>query len=196
LFSPYRVLLSGEVVPGSVVCYERATHRQIPGTDFVADPLTGNVDFVAGRAGLDIVVTYRPRLAWRLSVRPSEPGLELCVTVGRETKQVYALGAAGMLQTVAIEVLSETPVDQLNLTVRRANDVAGPFVLELGDWRTNVSTVGGIRYTITSGATQDYDWASSGMLVKPLWPCIELLRARLDGTSLLARYLDSGKMLI
>ena len=31
--------------------------------------------------------------------------------------------------------------------------------------------------------------------LKPLWPVLELLRARLDGDSLFARFLDNGRML-
>jgi hypothetical protein len=69
-------------------------------------------------------------------------------------------------------------------------------VVKFGEFVPRGSRVAALRYSISTSAYEDYNWASSGLLLKAMWPTLELLRARLDGSSILSRYLDNGRMLV
>lgn len=195
LFAPYTVLLQDRIIGSSVVVVDAITKAVIPSTDYVVDETLGTLAFVFARAGSLIDVTFEPRLEWQVLATPSEDNLQMCFVVGRETKQVFNLGPAGLGNILTIEATGDEDIDQLHVTARRLDDSGGNFIIQLGDWQPRGSLTAAIRYTIATGADVDYDWASSGLLVKAMWPTIELLRARLDGDSLFARYLDNGRML-
>lgn len=195
-FAPYAVLLAPRLVPGSVVVLNGTTKAVIPATDYVVDDVAGTVSFLAAWASSPVIITFRPRLEWQALVIPSEAGLELVVTVGAEPKQIYALGAAGSANTVFVTTTTSADIDRIHVTVRRVSDAAGAFTVQMGDWQPRGSATGAIRYTLSTVADQDYDFCSSGLLVKPLWPALELLRARLDGASILSKYLDNGRILV
>lgn len=194
-FSPYAVLLNTEIT-SDVSVFSSVTKAKIPSTDFTVNTTTGAVTFLSLYASTPVVIRYRPRLSWRTLVRPSEPGLELVVVVGDGVKQVFTLGAAGVVQTIAISTSNSVDVDAIHVTARRASDAAGAFKVEMGDWVPNMTVTAAIRYSIFTGATLDFDWAASGLMLKAIWPNLSLVRARLDGESIFTNYLDSGKMLL
>lgn len=195
-FAPYAVLLLSHIVPNSVVVLDEVTKAVIPSTDYTVNEDTGTISFTAAHASEGVIITYRPRIEWQVFARPSVDNVELTITVGREPKQVFTLGAAGSSNILTVQVNSSDAIDQLHVTARKADDSGGAYKVEMGDWQQRGSTCAAIRYTLTTGADVDYDWASSGLLVKPLWPTLELLRARLDGESLFARFLNNGRMLL
>jgi len=195
-FAPYRVLLFSRIVDGSVRVQNATTRAEIPSTDYTINSAAGTIDFLAAYANAPVLITYRPRLEWQLSAIADVDDVEVCVKVGNEDKQVFTLATAGVSQILTIEANEDEPVDQLHITIRRADDSAGAFTVKFGDWQPRGGITSAIRYTLTTGAEIDYDWASSGLIFKPLWPTIELLRARLDGDSILSRYLDNGRMLV
>lgn len=195
-FAPYAVLLAPRLVPGSVVVLNGTTKETIPASQYTVDDVAGTVSFLAAWASTPVIITSRPRLEWQTLVIPSEAGLELVVTVGAEAKQVFPLGAAGSTNIVFITTTTSADIHQLHVTARRASDAAGPFTVQMSDWQPRGSATGAIRYTLTTMANEDYNWCSSGLLVKPLWPALELLRARLDGASILSKYLDNGRLLV
>jgi hypothetical protein len=195
-FSPYAVLLLNNTRPDSVSIINGITRAKIPSTDYSVNAATGVINFNSSYANQRVVVTYQPRLEWQLFARPLADNIELTVTVGREPKQVFNLGASGTVNSLTVQTFSSSDVDQIHVTARRADGTEGAFTVQLGDWTPRGTQTSAIRYTILTGATQDYNWASSGLLFKAMWPTIELLKARLDGDSLFARYLDNGRMLI
>ena len=195
-FAPYRVLLLKRIVEDSVVVKVASTRAVIPSTDYVVDGDAGTVDFISAWSSQAVVITYRPRLEWQVTATPSEDNVEVCIKVGNEDKQVYSLTTADVSQTLDVRTSGDTPLDQIHVTLRRADDSAGPITVKFGDWQPRGGVTSAIRYTLTTSADVDYDWASSGLLFKPLWPTIELLRARLDGESIFSRYLDNGRMLV
>lgn len=195
LFSPYAVLLLSRIVSGSLTVVEAATKAEIPSTDYSLNETTGALSFDSAWAGQAVIVTYRPRMEWQLFTRPSVDDIELTVVVGREAKQVFTLGAANTPTILTIKAETSEEVDQLHITARRSDDGGGAFTVELGDWQPRGPLTAVVRYTITTGAEVDYDWAASGLLIKPLWPTLELLKARLDGDGHFARYLDNGRIL-
>jgi len=194
-FSPYAVLLNTEIT-SDVSVFSSVTKAEIPPTDFTVDTATGTVTFLSAYASAPVVIRYRPRLSWRTLVRPSEAGLELVVVVGDGVKQVFTLGAANVVQMIAISTSNSVDVDAIHVTARRTNDGAGAFKVEMGDWVPNMTVTVAIRYSIFTGATLDFDWAASGLMLKAMWPNLSLVRARLDGESIFTNYLDSGKMLL
>jgi hypothetical protein len=195
-FAPYAVLLSPRLVPGSVVVLDGTTKAVIPATEYTVDDVAGTVSFLVAWASTPVIVTFRPRLEWQTLVIPSEAGLELVVVVGTEAQQVFPLGAAGSINTLFITTTTSADIDQLHVTVRRASDAPGAFTVQMGDWQPRGSATGAVRYTLTTVADADYAWCSSGLIVKAMWPALELLRARLDGASILSRYLDNGRLLV
>ena len=194
-FSPYRVILFDSIVPGSVVVLD-STGQEVPSADYTVDSSLGHIDFVATRASSSVFITYQPRISWSVGVIPDDDGLEICFKVGLEAKQVFPLGAKGVYQTIKVDVLGSSDIGELNVTVRRQDDSQSPFQVRMADWQPRGEATAAIRYTISTSAVRDYDWASSGLIVKSIWPNIDLLRAKLDGTSTLSRFLDSGKMVI
>ena len=195
-FSPYQVNLLNKVLPGSVTVFDAVSKAIIPATDYTVNNVLGTVSFISARASTPVIVNYRPRIEWQIPARADVDNVELTITVGREAKQVFNLGLANTTSTLTVEVLTGVSIDQLHVTARRADDTGGPFTVSLGGWQPRGGVTGAIRYVITTAAEDDYDWASSGLMFKPLWPTIELLRARLDGSSIFARYLDNGRMLV
>jgi hypothetical protein len=195
-FSPYAVLLSSNLVADTVEVIHGLTKATIPSTDYTVNPTTGVVSFAAAYASQPVVITYQPRLEWQLSARANVSNVELVVTVGSEPKQTFNLGAAGTMNTLTIQTLTSTDIDAIHVTARVADDSQVPFIVELGDWVPRGRQTSAVRYTITTAANRDYDWASSGLLFKVCWPTIELLKARLDGESLFARYLDNGRLVL
>lgn len=195
-FAPYQVLLLNKVLPGSVTVFDSVTKAVIPDTDYTVNDVAGTVYFIASRASTPVIIIYRPRIEWQIQMFADVDDVEVTITVGREAKQVFNLGPANTPQTLTVEVLSDANIDQLHVTARRADDAPGPFIVRVGEWQPRGGITAAVRYVITTAADVDYDWASSGMILKPLWPNIELLRARLDGSSIFARYLDNGRMLV
>ncbi len=195
-FSPYQVNLLNKVLPGSVAVYDAVSKAAVPVGDYTVNDLLGTVSFVAAWASVSVIIYYRPRIEWQIPARADADNIELTVTVGREAKQVFNLGLANTNNILTVEVLTDISIDQLHVTGRRVDDSDGPFTVFLGDWQPRGGVTGAIRYVLTTAAEVDYDFASSGLLFKSLWPTIELLRARLDGASIFARYLDNGRMLV
>lgn len=195
-FSPYQVNLLNKVLPGSVTVFDAISKAVIPSTDYTVNDIAGTVSFIAAHASTSVIVEYRPRIEWQLQARANVDDIELTITIGQEIKQVFNLGPANTNNILTVEVLSDVGIDQIHVTGRRVDDAGGPFTILLGDWTPRGGITGAIRYVITTAATVDYDWASSGLIFKGLWPTIELLRARLDGSSIFARYLDNGRMLV
>jgi hypothetical protein len=195
-FAPYRVLLLSRIFPDSVVVINSTTKAVIPDTDYTVDNTAGHIDFAATHASQPVIVTYRPRLEWQIRAEADVDDVEVVVKVGSEDKQVFTLPTAGIASTLTVQVSTDVEIDQLHITARRADDSPGPITVQLGDWQPRGGITSAIRYTLTTGAEIDYDWSSSGLLFKPLWPTIELLRARLDGESIFARFLDNGRMLV
>lgn len=193
-FAPYAVLLLSRIVSGSVVVKDANTKAVIPDTDYIVDESAGTVSFIAARASTPVVITYRPKLEWQV-IANADDDIELCVTVGNEPKQIYNL-SAGVPQTLTIRVETEEQISQIHITARRADDSAGPFSVKFSDFTPRSGVTSAIRYTISTSAEIDYDWASSGLLIKPIWANLELLRGRLDGESTFSRYLDNGRMLV
>ena len=195
-FSPFAVLLTTNIRSDSVVALHGITKAQIPSSDFTVNPATGVISFAAAYASQPVIITYQPRLEWQLFARPSVDNVELTVAVGREAKQVFSLGPAGSANTLTTQTFTSNDVDQFHVTARRADDSPGPFTVMLGDWTARGTKTAAVRYTISTGAGLDYDWASSGLLLKAMWPTIELLKARVDGDSIFARYLDNGRLVL
>ena len=195
-FAPYLVLLLSRIVAGSVVVKDRLTKAVIPETDYTVDYDAGNISFTAGHASQAVAVTYRPRLEWQVSAVADADDVQIVVKLGEEEKQVFNLPSAGVAQILTIRAETETEIDAIHVTARRADDSGGAFIVQMGDWQPRGGVTSALRYTLTTAAEVDYDWASSGLLLKPMWPTIELLRARLDGESIFSRYLDNGRMLV
>ena len=195
-FSPYAVLLTTNIRPDSVTVLNGITKATIPSTDFTVNGATGNVSFNAAYASQQVIITYQPRLEWQLFARPSADNIELTVTVGREAKQVFALGPTGSSNTLAVQTFTSSDVDQIHVTARKSDDSSGPFTVMLGDWSARGTKTAAVRYTLSTASNLDYDWVSSGLLIKAMWPTIELLKARMDGESIFARYLDNGRILL
>lgn len=194
MFSPYLVLLNSNIFP-EITVVESLTKADVPSSGYTVTTSSGNVYFDPSYAGSQVTVSYRPRLEWRLAAIPSVDDVELTVVVGDEPKQVFNLGLATTTTVCVIQTTSSTDIDKIHVTARRSDDSGGAFIVELGDWVPRGSTTGALRYTLLTGATVDYDWASSGLLLKSIWPNLELLKARLDGDSIFAQYLDNGRML-
>ena len=194
LFAPYRVLLNTDVIPELSVRLEDGS--LVDPTLYSVDPAIGNVDFSASLSGTAVQVTYRPRLSWATVVVPSEANLEMVVRFGNEAKVVVPLGAANTPQVVTLPVQTDSPVFDVHITVRRPDDSGGAFSVALSDWTPRGRHTAAIRYIISTSADVDYEWLASGMIVKPLWPTLDLLRARLDGEGTLAQALDNGRMLL
>ncbi len=194
-FAPYTVLLMSRLLSESVRVVDRITGAPIADTEYTVDETAGTIAFTAPHASQAVRITYRPKMEWQIFVRPSVDDLEVVITIGREPKQTFTLGAAGSSNILTVRVETDEPIDQIHLTVRRPDDSAGPFTLEVGDWQQRGRTCGAIRYTLLTGADIDYDWASSGLLLKSMWPTLEILRARLDGSGIFARHLDNGRIL-
>jgi hypothetical protein len=163
---------------------------------YVVDGTAGHVDFTATYASQPVTITYRPLLEWQILAEADDDDVEICVKVGNEDKQLFTLTTANVSQLLTIQVDEEEEIHQIHVTARRADDSSGAFTVKFGDWQPRGSVTSAIRYTLSTGAEVDYDWCSSGIIFKPLWPTIELLRARLDGDSILSKYLDSGKMFV
>jgi hypothetical protein len=195
-FSPYAVLLTTNIRPDSVTVLNGITKATIPSTDFTVNGATGNVSFNAAYASQQVIITYQPRLEWQLFAKPSADNVELTVTVGREAKQVFALGPTGSSNTLSIQTFTSSDVDQIHVTARKSDDSSGPFTVMLGDWSARGTKTAAVRYTLSTASNLDYDWVSSGLLIKAMWPTIELLKARMDGESIFARYLDNGRILL
>jgi hypothetical protein len=167
------------------------------GTDvgYTVDDTAGTLSFAAQYANQPVVITYRPRLEWQLTAEADVDDVEIVIKIGNEDKIVFTL-TAGVKTTLTVPVNTDAEVDQIHVTARKADDSPGPFIVQFGDWQPRGRITSAIRYTLTTGADIDYDWASSGLLLKALWPNLELLRARLDGESIFSRYLDNGRMLV
>lgn len=195
-FPPYAVLLTTNIRSAGTSVIDALTRAQIPEADYSINEATGAVSFGAAYAGRAVVITYQPRLEWQLFARALEDNIELTVTTGREPKQVFNLGPAGTPHVLTVQTLSSNDLDQLHITARRQNDGAGPFVVELGDWTPRGPQTAAVRYVISTDADLDYEWAASGLLFKAIWPNLEILRARLDGESLFAQYLDNGRLVL
>jgi hypothetical protein len=194
-FAPYRLLLNNDILPTVVV--RLVSGAVVPTSQYTVNTTNGNVDFVSAMAGTPVIVDFAPRSTWLTTVTPSEDGLELTIVVGRAAKVVIPLGAAGVPQPVKIAAQDENNIDQIHIAVRRASGENGPFVCEVGDLIPATRSTAAVRYAVVTTADYDYDWACSGLLVKPLWPNIDLLRARLDGDTIGGHlnYLDNGRFL-
>jgi len=195
-FAPYSVLLLSRILPGSVSVKDGITKANIPDTSYTVDEDAGTISFTSMDASRSVIITYRPRLEWQVLAIADEDDVELVVKLGREEKQVFNLPTAGASQILTIRAETDEPIDAIHVTSRRANDAGGAFIVQMGDWQPRGGVTSAIRYTLTTAAEIDYDWASSGLLFKPMWPTIELLRARLDGESIFSRSLDNGRMLV
>ena len=195
-FAPYQVNLLSRIRPGSVRVFNTLTRAEIPSTDYTVNDTLGILQFLPIWAGTGISVVYRPRVEWQIVCNPSVDNVEVTVVVGREPKQVFPLGLAGVSTIITVKSETSDEIDQLHITARRADDSPGAFIVQVGDWQPRGSITAALRYSIVTGATVDYDWASSGLLMKPLWPHLALLKARLDGSSILSRYFDNGRMLL
>ena len=78
-------------------------------------------------------------------------------------------------------------------TVRKAGEDATRIELvwrgtpgskvEIGDWSTNGARVRSLKYTVVSSLTGGYQWATTGVLIKPLFLSIDNLRTTLDRDS-------------
>ena len=55
--------------------------------------------------------------------------------------------------------------------------------VQLGDWATLGSRVRSLKYTVVARFTGGYQWATSGILVKPIFLNMDTLKARLDRDS-------------
>ena len=195
LFAPYRVLLNSDIVEEMEV--RRVVDNQIiPSTEYVVDTATGNVDFNAVHAGTATFITFRPRISWQTTVTPSEDGLVLSVIMGRQERVLIPLGAAGVQQVITLAVTEETAIDQVHIGAFRSNNGAGPFSLTIGDLTPRGRRCAALRYVVSTSAVVDYDWASSGLLLKPLWHNLDLLRSRLDDDSALSNFLDNGRLVL
>lgn len=195
-FAPYQVLLLSRSIPGSVVVKNQLTKAVIPESDYTVDSTAGTVAFDAAYASQPVIITYRPLLEWQVVAVADVDNVEVVVKLGEEDKQVFTLPTAGTSQILTIRAETEASIDAIHVTARRADDSPGPFTVQMGDWQPRGGVTSAIRYTLTTAADVDYDWASSGLLLKPMWPALELLRARLDGESIFSRYLDNGRMLV
>lgn len=195
IFSPYTVLLTSNIRNDSVSVIHGITKALIPSSDYSVNESTGNISFNSAYASQPVIITYQPRLEWQVQVKPLADNIELTIKIGREPKQVFNLGASGTSSNLTVQTFSSSDVDQIHITARRVDGTSGPFTVLLGDWTPRGTQTSAIRYSLLTGASQDYNWASSGLLFKAMWPSIELLKARLDGDSLFARYLDNGRML-
>lgn len=193
LFAPYRVLLQSRSVPGSVDVRDE-DGAVIPAADYVVNEETGNLDFVLARAGTRVTVVYRPLLEWTFTARCAE-AVEVCVRLGNEPLQTFAL-AAGVPATCRVQAISGDNVEDIHITARRASDAAGRFTVSMSAWTPRGPRAYAFRYSLSTGATVDYDWSSSALLLKPLWPNLSILAARLDGASILERNLDNGRLLL
>lgn len=195
LFAPYRVLLNSDIVSEMEV--RRVIDNQIiPATDYTVNTSTGDVDFDSSHAGSAVFVTFRPRLSWQTTVTPSEDGIILFVIMGRQERVTIPLGPAGVQQVVTFAVTDETAIDQVHIGAYRDSRAAGPFSVTIGDLTPRGRRCAALRYVISTSAVVDYDWASSGLLLKPLWHNIDLLRARLDDDSALSNFLDNGRLVL
>ena len=195
-FAPYQVLLMPGIITDSVTVKNAITGEVIPATDYVVDDVVGTVQFLAAYASQPVIVDYRPRMEWTILVTPDAANIEMCVKVGNEPLQTHLLGAANVPTTVTIPVTTAEDIDSIHITTRKADDSVGTFTVQLGDLQPRGGITSIIQYIIATDATRDFDWASSGLILKPVWPTLELLRARLDGESQLSRYLDNGRMLV
>lgn len=195
-FSPFLVILLNRIVPGTVVVKDELTKAVIPDTEYTIDDDAGTISFDSSHASRPVIITYRPRLEWQVLAIADEDDVEVVVTLGREDKQIFNLPAAGVSQILTIRANTDDPIEAIHVTARRADDSGGAFILQMGDWQPRGGVTSAMRYTLTTAADVDYDWASSGLILKPMWPTIELLRARLDGESIFSRYLDNGRMLV
>jgi hypothetical protein len=195
-FAPHLVLLLSRIVPDTVVVKDQLTKAVIPETDYTVDYDAGTISFLASYANQGVSVTYRPRLEWQVSAVADVDDVEIVVKIGQEEKQVYTLATAGVSQILTIRANGDTPIDSIHVTARKADDSGGAYIVQMGDWQPRGGVTSAMKYTLTTAADVDYDWASSGLLLKPMWPTIELLRARLDGESIFSRYLDNGRMLV
>ncbi len=195
-FAPYQVLLSPGVLADSISVENDADGSTIPDTDYTVDTVAGTISFSATYVSVPVRVTYRPQMQWQFSLIPSEADLIACVKIGSETLQEFPLGAAGVPTSITVLVNTDTEIDAIHITAQRDGLAPGRFAVKMADWQPRGSTTAAIRYTLTTSAQQDFDWASSGLILKPMWPTLELLRAKLDGTSTLSHYLNNGRMLV
>lgn len=195
-FAPYQILLSPGILPGSVSVENDADGSVIPETDYTVDNVAGTISFIAAYVGVAMRVTYRPQTQWQFQVIPSEDDLVFNVKIADEATQTFALGPANVPQTLTVVVTGSDEIDSIHIAGRRDDLSAGRFAIKMTDWQPRGSTTAALQYTLTTGSIRDFDWASSGLILKPMWPTLELLRAKLDSSTPLSHYLDNGRMLV
>lgn len=192
-FAPYRVLLNNSILP--VLEVRRLDDNQIiPASSYTVDTTNGYVDFDSSFASTGVFIVSRPRLSWQTVVTPSEAGLEMSVRLGDEEPLVFLLGAAGVQQVLNLAVLTSETINQIHIAVRRADDSPGPFTVAIGDLSPRGRRTAALRYIIATDAIVDYEWSSSGLILKPMWHNIDLLRARLDDS--VPQSLNNGRLLL
>lgn len=194
-FSPYQVNL-GSRLGSNLTVFDNVTKDRIASSLYSVDTEAGTVSFDPSLASTQVVIRYQPRLSWRMTVRPSVDDIELCVKLGGDEKMVFTLGPAGTTQSLSFSTVDTTAVDSVHITARRVDDGSGPFKVDVGDITPAGTQTSAFRYTVSTGADEDYDWASSGLLMKAMWPNLDLVRARLDGDTTAAALLDAGKILL
>jgi hypothetical protein len=194
-FSPYRVSTQPRIQEDSVTVQLALTDAEVDGSLYTVDPVTGNIDFDSSMASVAVVVKYRPRISWQITVVPLEADITVNIKVGTDDKVSFPLTTANVPYTLTVDAGLQDDVGLLAITANRTDNSAGRFTVKLGDWTPSTSQVAAIRYVISTPATLSYGWASSGLMIKPLWPCLSLLQATLDGTGMFATMLDSGKIL-
>lgn len=190
--APYAVLLSSNLNTSSLKVRHGLTRAEIPATSYSVDPDLGSVSFDSSLASQPVVITFQPQLEWTLFAMANADDIELVVTLGQEGKQTFDLGPAGSPNRLKV-ITSSTELDSIHITARRKNGNTGAFAVSLGDWTPRGTQPSCIRYTLSTGADRDHDWSSSGLMLKSMWPCLNLLKATLDQN--IAATLDGGRQI-
>jgi len=126
------------------------------------------------------------RIVARAVVPPGAGPTSLIVTAEPGEQQVAALPAN--VQVTVPVTLPSSPVTRLHVAI--AGDPGA--VVELGDWNIVGSRAVGVDYSIVAHATGVFRWASTGLLVKPMFRNLDYVRPTLDVNA----QLDGGFLLL
>jgi len=126
---------------------------------------------------------------WNIQVEPDND-VNIFVEFEPNVSQSYAL-TGGVVTTINLLLdPTDQPAERVHI---RIDSGANPETLiKFNDWNLITPQVETLKYHVVSKVTGTYNYACSGLFIKPMFLSIDLLKARLDYTAML----NGGRLLL
>ena len=126
---------------------------------------------------------------WNIQVTP-DADVNVFVQLEPNASQMYTL-TGGVTTTINVLLpTTDEPVERVHLLVDSGSNDG--VRVRFNDWNLITPRVETVKYNVVCRVTGDYNYACSGLFVKPMFYTIDLLKTRLDFTAAL----DGGRLLL